>query len=893
MKTLLIAAVFSFCTLFSATASADPLAKVNDAFATIDSAVKRLEETVASASKITMGKRHDDMQRLVNGIYLLKNDRPQDAAALFLSLVQHPSLGKEATFYLSEAMYKSANYQVAAEYYWMVVEQRWDPVFRSKAIKRLLEISIRTQNYQGIDKLLALVEQMPEMKDSPEVAYARGKYAYYLAHEEFAKPVAQRREAWAMEKFLEALRFFDSIRPVEGKDGKKEFPALYPQAVYFAGATLVRMSQVGTTSFVRDGKVIDLTQFTTSLSEMREMLLFEAVRRFSILASDTTMHKWLDRVPASAGMSTEIKYFEPRNEEEKQIRELACLALGRIFYELGETGESIRWYRMIGEKSEHYEDALYEMVWVYVRQEEFIKATETLAIMEARNRNSVFLPRARLLLGYLQVRNEKWDEARRDFESTASRYRGVHQQVQELLSKDLDLKIFFDQVMRRKENSSSGNEKKNSVKVPFKYAIPQEALPLFQDDPVLMKAALVAEDISEIRQNLEESRENLLMIKRRLKSSSKIGLFPLLSDSRAKSYELEGQTMDARAELLKVASERFAKYAVGDAALKLKKAQEKRQAMEKAVATLPKTSDSLAGRLASKRKVYDQKIMEVDNLIKDLNGYQEIIAGMFEYYRKQKPARQAKLAPYLEQLQKESGEVDAALEVARNVRARILDASLNVGVDDADMEEEHGTRSQYREAIAAEFAVWTSLRSSFSASDAALYDRMAALMQNAGSFDARLDELNRRLQALADERLAKIQEDVKVEEANLAAYEIRYQQYREQAGVLNKDISRESIQAVAKRFWDVVVESELGLADVQWSLRAKTRKEWSRLNDRNKLITSEMKTRYQAVDESGVEFDAKRYADPFEVQEETGNDKGKTAPSPEKPAPPKAGGNPQ
>lgn len=890
MKSRCIAAVFSLYFLFPSAALAQSLAKANDSFATIDAAVKRLEETVASAKKIVIGKRSDDMQRLVNGIYLLKHDRPQDAAALFLSLINHPALGKEATFYLSEAMYQSANYQVAAEYYWKVVEQRWDPVFRSNAIKRLLEISIRTQNYQGIDKLVELVEQMPEMKNSPEVAYARGKYSYYLAHEEFLKPITKRNEAWAMQKFLEALRFFDSIRPSTDDKGKKVFPALYPQSVYFAGATLVRMSQVGMTSFVRGGKTIDLTQYTTSLAEMREMLLFEAVRHFSVLASDTVMRKWLDKVPASADTANEIKYFEPRNDEEKQIQELARLALGRIFYELGETAESIRWYGLISDKSEHYEDALYEMAWVYVRQEEFVKATETLAIMEARNRNSVFLPRARLLLGYLQVRNEKWAEARREFETTASRYKGVHQQVQELLRKDLDLKMFFDQVTRKKEQSVS-KDGKNSKIFRITYNVPPEALPLFRDDPVLMKAVLVTEDISEIGKNLEEARENLLLIKRRLKSSSKIGLFPLLAESRKKSYELEVKTMELRTELLKIAAAQLKQYATGAIIEQLAKAQQKRQALEKTVSTLPKTSDTLVSRLANKRKAYDQKILEVDNLIKDLNGYQAIIEGMYEYYRKQKPEKQAKLAPYLERLQKESQEVESALEMARNVRSRVLEASLNVGVDDTDMEAEHSLRAKYREAIAAEFAIWALVRSRFSASDAALYDRMVTLMQNAGSIDTRLADINSKLQSLADERLVAIQEEVGVEEANIAAYALRYQEYRQRSGVLNTDISKESIEAVAKRFLDIVVESELGSADVQWSLRAKTRKEWSRLNDRNKLITSEMKTRYESVEASVVEFDAKRYADPFEVQEETSNQQDTTKPSSAKPA--SAGGNPK
>ena len=873
-------------------AGADPLDKVNDSVSALDFALKRLEGVIASATKVQMAKQHDDMQRFLNGIYLLKNDRPQDAAALFLSLVEHSTLGKEATFYLSEAMFMSANYQVAADYYWMVVEQRWDPAFRSKAIKRLLEISIKTQNYKGIEKLVELVEQMPELKDSPEVNYARGKFAYYQAYDEFQKPAGERREAWAQDKFLEALRFFDRIVPGQDKDGKRTFPLLYPQAQYFSGAALVRMAQVGATSFTRGGKTVNLTQYTTSLGEMREMLMFEAVRRFSVLASDQAIQKWLQKVPAQPGEDADIKYFEPRNDEEKEVQALARMALGRIFYELGETGEAVRWYKLIGDKSPHYEDALYEMAWVYVREEEVMKAAETLAIMEVRNRNSVFLPRARLLLGYLHVRGEKWADANKAFSETSSRYKAVHLQIQELMQKELDLKAFFDQITRKKEEKAGAGQDGDKNVFRLQYAIPPEAVPLFQDDQTLMKAVLVTEDITGIGQNLEHARDSLLMIKRRLQSASKIGLFPLLADTRTKTYEMELKNVEARAALLKVAREQFARHVTGNVVTQLKKAQDERQKHEKTLSEVPKATDSVATRLAAKRKVFDEKIMAVDNMIKDLEGYRQLVSGMYEYYKKQKPERQKQLEPLLAQLHEEAAGIEAGLDMARQIRARILDASLSVGVDDADMEAERQVRVQYRAAIAAEFAVWSSLRGRLSNSEMALFDRMVTMMANADAVDRRLDDLNNRLQAMADERLAKIREEITVEEANLKAYEVQYQQYKQQSGQINVLITRESIRQIASHFHDVVVESDLGIVDVNWSLRSKTRMEYNKLNDRNKQITNEMRNRYREVEENLVEFDDERYMDPFAPRVEP-KDGEKPGTGKSEPGAPGTGGQPK
>ncbi|MSQ00508.1 MAG: hypothetical protein EXR71_01285 [Myxococcales bacterium] len=54
--------------------------------------------------------------------------------------------------------------------------------------------------------------------------------------------------------------------------------------------------------------------------------------------------------------------------DQRRVQELALLALGRVYYELGDFGQASGYYGKIGADSDEFADKLYEAVWSYVKQ---------------------------------------------------------------------------------------------------------------------------------------------------------------------------------------------------------------------------------------------------------------------------------------------------------------------------------------------------------------------------------------------------------------------------------------------------------------------------------------------------------------------------------------------
>jgi tetratricopeptide (TPR) repeat protein len=850
---------------YSPVVAAKTLSELTDSMNMLDFSLKRVEKLITTAKKVSMGSKFNAMKRFLNGVYLLKNNRPQNAAALFMSLIDHPKLGKEATFYYSEAMYQSRNFLVAAEFYKKVMIQNWDKQFRAKAIKRILEISMKTasRDKQQISDLIKIImkviEEAPEIKNYPEVKYAFGKYAYFQATEEFKKPAGTGNESWGLKRYHEALKLFDSIKPTVDSKGKTQFPKLYSQSVYYSGATLVKLASSGAVSFTRGSKTFNLEDYTSSVVEMRESILYEAISKFSILAGTKDMVKMVQRIKKRTNVKSQILYVA-RNKADQDIAVLSRLAIGRIFYELGQTGESIKWYKTVSSKSKSYEDALYEMAWVYVRESEVMKAVQTLAIMELRNKNSIFLPRARLLLGYLKIRGEQWVSASKSFNKTSRRYKGVYKKLTVFMAKKLDPEIFYNQIMSKKSDKKSAESLFKA-----KYNIPKEAIPIFKEDRNLMKAILISGDIRIIKKSLKEASSALQIIKRRLQSASKVSIFPILNSARKKTYEYEFKNMELRGQLVKIAVKNFSHLLTGGTKTSLKSLDKIRKNLEKKIETMPKSTDSLDKKLRKKRKVFDDKLMNVDNLKKDLLTQQQFLLGLYKYYQKLPLKKKNKLKGVIEKFHKESVGIKASLEMADVIRSRIVDESLEIGVDDDDMTTEKLVRKNYRDSLKKVFALFSSVRNSMSSTETILYDKIITLIDKSYKLDMRMDHVNGRIYLLADTKLEDIKTKVSEEEKNIKGYKTQYTGYTSRSKNLSQIVSADSLHTIASKFQNIVMEADLGVVDVSWSKRSLLRGKWARLNSRKSKITKELKSRFSEVEDSKIVIEDKKFIDPFET----------------------------
>src|SRR5688572_4506670 len=67
-----------------------------------------------------------------------------------------------------------------------------------------------------------------------------------------------------------------------------------------------------------------------------------------------------------------------KSPSDKRVVELTHLALGRIHYEREQLSEAVDQYLMVSRRSNLFDDALYEVAWVYVKAKQFDKALRAL-----------------------------------------------------------------------------------------------------------------------------------------------------------------------------------------------------------------------------------------------------------------------------------------------------------------------------------------------------------------------------------------------------------------------------------------------------------------------------------------------------------------------------------
>ena len=322
--------------------------------------------------------------------------------------------------------------------------------------------------------------------------------------------------------------------------------------------------------------------------------------------------------------------------------------------------------------------------------------------------------------------------------------------------------------------------------------------------------------------------------------------------------------MGVREELVKMAIEKFSHLLKGNALTELNQLNKSRKEIEKKISTMPKSTDSLNKRLSKKRKVYDEKIMKVDNYKKDLINYRQYVSELYKFYQNLPAKKKAKLKDIVVKLRNEAQNIESSIEMAKVIRSRIVDASLEVGVDDNDMSAERETRQKYRVIIKKVFSLFKGVRSQMSSSEANLFDRILTMLEASKKLDRRMDSINTKIYALADSKLSNIKKKVSEESKNIKLYKKEYADYTTQSQVLSRDVSRESISNIAAGFEKIVIEADLGVVDVSWSRRSESRNKWAHLNHRKVKITKELQSRFGEVQDTKVSFEKKKYVDPFD-----------------------------
>jgi hypothetical protein len=118
-----------------------------------------------------------------------------------------------------------------------------------------------------------------------------------------------------------------------------------------------------------------------------------------------------------------------------------------------------------------------------------------------------------------------------------------------------------------------------------------------------------------------------------------------------------------------------------------------------------------------------------------------------------------------------------------------------------------------------ERAVYQSARARISGSDQRDFDTIASLLERADTVQAQLANLDTRIEIAAQKRLGDLKLLLAAEKGHLQAENTQLVGILSESQNLGGGLALALLSKVTERFYDLVVQSDVGLVDVAWGLK--------------------------------------------------------------------------
>lgn len=694
-------------------------------------------------------------RRVVEAQTLFELKSYTEAASLLLDVVekyQNTRAYDDAIVLLGECLYQDGDLASARRYFEQAIAKNTASLKEQQALNRLIEISLRTGDYEHVDDYLTRLSRIPAANQDPAVPYVRGKYYYFRDRPD------------------DALAAFTTVAQTN---------PYYLQARYFIATIQVKRG--------------DLANAATS---------FDAVLR-----------------------------VQPRTDADKEVQDLARLAIGRILYERGQFDKAKEIYATVPRSSKYWPDAQYEYAWNAIKGNDFKGAYRSLDLLLLQDPDSPRAPELRLLMGNLNLRLNNFFVASETFGKTRDEFEPIHKQLLASLAQSQSDPAYIENLL--------GN---NIEKFDVAAFLPQGAAKWARGEPDVAQMLGLVTEVGDLQKGIHECDELLVKLERAVNGSGKVGIFPDLASSRVQSREILNRSLSVRQKFLPRTRALALPFMNAEDKAALDQNAAQRASLEQVVTDLPLTAEDL-----KKRDTATQgDLIALDRQAADLNvqvhALEAEVVAIEQYFLHSKG--QQKIKP--EDLQQPLGDLKTSVSEARKlhdeIRDQIAEAQRQTSVAGAAGEGERTAVARLGELIADEQAILQRARNRMSPGSVGEFDSLTNLIARANEVQRNVLSFDERVDRTAESRLGSIREKLVTERAQLQAESTQLGTIVGESQSLGGGLAQAVLKRVTDRFYDIVVQSDVGLIDVSWGLKDQKTSTLSKLVNQQKL-------EFKAVDE--------------------------------------------
>lgn len=520
---------------------------------------------------------------------------------------------------------------------------------------------------------------------------------------------------------------------------------------------------------------------------------------------------------------------QARNADEKEVQELAWLAQGRLYYELGDLPRSSDAYQNIPRESAHFPDMLFEVTWTFIKRgqllqerpdqakAEFQKAVQALDILLIAAPGSRLGPDINILRGNLYLRLGEHDKASAAFEGVINDYRPTMEQLEVLMRERGDAKRLLNDIM-------AADEKKLTVDS----LLPPLAAQWAQGQQAIDEALRVYKDLRVGKSEVEAARGVIDRLNRVLDSPNRVELFPAVAEIHAASLLARDRALQLVAEVADLQGEILRPYAGTGYA----EAVARRKALEKKFETIPKTTAGLSDRVNRITGRIDGLERDLFKLSIAIDSQLAVLAAINKYVVDLKGA--GKLEPadeeyWVANLNQVKAAVDQLKQEHDQLATQIRRDREGLTLAGGSGSQESEIRAQLQQALQDEAALVNAARAQAPSDLARTLTEIDAVSVEIDGLVARAIGLTRRLDEAVGQRADMIRRVITIEQGRLDGYERQVLAYENEAGDAAANAASLALKGVRDEFYDFVLRADVGLVDMAWQQKKEKSDEISRL----------------------------------------------------------------
>ena len=516
--------------------------------------------------------------------------------------------------------------------------------------------------------------------------------------------------------------------------------------------------------------------------------------------------------------------------EDREVVDLANLALGRLAYETSDLVASAEYYQRIDRNSRYFADALYEVGWTFIKQGDYQQALQSVEIFLLAYPEHRYTAQLKLLQGHLNMKEAEYESALVNYEEVVAEYTPVHDAIRSIEQDAMQPMEWFGTIVELE-----------SLDRYYGSDIPGYAVEMLAADPEVARAVEVQRDLNHQKAEIEASEQLIVELKTAFAGGD--DAISSFQEGRRELNRLDLEVLRLKGELLQIEESWLLASLPENLHAEVRALRSEREDLITSDGSRAREDASaLASEYQKKADRIQQDAAKVAIQVEELSAQSKDLrsklgsAALDEEQRREVGARLSEVDGDLDHARSEldslTRERDDLERLAREQRDAADDAGAAVMI--AGYDKLHGDLSALRRHVT------TSDRT-------VVTSRIDGIWRRLDTVDSTGESIASRMGSLEATELSTLRRRLDEETRNVADQRREYTSRSITANTLADEVTRDGFNALGDEFAHSVLKADKGIVDVYWVRKVSVSEEREALGKEQEALLRELDGRFRLI----------------------------------------------